>query len=136
MDPCDCDLTDCGFHRLASGHVAQLRSLSRSKTASKIEPSEEDSASEDDYGYDESKSFVDRQLEASLPLPPVTWSTLSGRIIWFNLITVALTPVVSFYGIFTTRATSKTVIFSIAYYVWNMLGMFPPVVEMVIHVEV
>ncbi|KAK7696572.1 hypothetical protein QCA50_001230 [Cerrena zonata] len=116
------DVSNSGLQRLASGHEAQSSTLSRSTNASMPSSGEEDLSSEDDYDRG-SKSFVARQLDASTPLPPVTWSNLSERIIWFNLITVILTPLLSLYGILTTRVTSQTLIFSIVYYVWNMLGI-------------
>lgn len=131
-----CDVSDCGFQRLASDHVAQLRSLSRSKasiSSASGDPSPEENKEDSD---NESRSFVDRQLAATTPLPPITWTTLFGRIIWFNLITVTLTPLLSLYGIFTTRATPPTVVFSIVYYVWNMLGRSCPGVKSTMNVEI
>lgn len=110
------DFSDCGLQRLARGPVAQLRSLSRARSTISKAPSPAEAQS------DEFRPFVDRHLEAIKPLPPITLLNLPGRVIWFNVIVITTTPLLSLYGIFTTRAVAQTVLFSIAFYVWNMLG--------------
>lgn len=51
------------------------------------------------------------------------WSW-ADRIIWFNLLVVTGTPLISLYGIFTTAFNPATVTFCVAYYVFNMIGMY------------
>ncbi|KAI0092540.1 delta 9-fatty acid desaturase protein [Irpex rosettiformis] len=46
-----------------------------------------------------------------------------GTVIWFNLVVVSITPLVSLYGLFTTPWHSRTVLFCVAYYVFNMIGV-------------
>lgn len=58
-----------------------------------------------------------------------TWEKLeflwlwADRIIWFNLLVVAITPLVSLYGILTTPFDAATAVFCVACYVCNMIGM-------------
>lgn len=56
------------------------------------------------------------------PLPPVTWQNFYKEIRWFNLAVVVLTPILALYGLWTTKLQTLTVIFSVAYYVFNMIG--------------
>jgi hypothetical protein len=46
------------------------------------------------------------------------------RIIWFNLLVVTITPILSLYGLLTTRVNYSTVVFCISYYIFNMIGKF------------
>ena len=56
------------------------------------------------------------------PLPPITWRNWHRQIRWFNLAVVVLTPLLAVYGLYTTTLTTPTVLFSAAYYVFNMIG--------------
>lgn len=56
------------------------------------------------------------------PLPPVTWQNFYKEIRWFNLGVVVLTPILALYGLWTTKLQTPTVLFSVAYYVFNMIG--------------
>ena len=44
-------------------------------------------------------------------------------VIWFNLVVVSVTPLVSLYGLFTTPWHYRTAMFCVAYHVLNMIGM-------------
>ena len=69
-----------------------------------------------------SLSFVQRQLAATPVRPPVTVQNWTKEVIWFNLGTVLLTPIVSLWGLYTTAFTAHTVAFCVFYYVFNMIG--------------
>lgn len=49
-------------------------------------------------------------------LPPIT------GLRWFNLVVLILTPLLAAYGLVFMRVRHETVLFSIAYYVFSMLG--------------
>ncbi len=68
------------------------------------------------------QSFIRRQLTSTPIRPAVSWSNWTKEIIWFNLIVVTTTPLISLYGIFTTSWNSKTLGFCVSYYVFNMIG--------------
>ncbi|KAJ3483709.1 hypothetical protein NLI96_g6129 [Meripilus lineatus] len=58
--------------------------------------------------------------------PPTKFNVLRSwirQIIWFNLLTVLTTPLLSLYGVLTTTSNSNTIFFSIAYYILNMIGV-------------
>lgn len=46
------------------------------------------------------------------------------NVIWFNLLVVTITPLVSLYGILTTPIHRFTAIFCVVYYVFNMIGTY------------
>ena len=68
-------------------------------------------------------SFVQRQLTSTPVRPPLTSQNWTKEIIWFNLITVIATPLVSLYGLVTTMFCGKTFVFCIVYYLFNMIGV-------------
>ena len=43
-------------------------------------------------------------------------------VIWFNLVVVSVTPLVSLYGLFTTPWHYRTAMFCVAYHALNMIG--------------
>lgn len=43
-------------------------------------------------------------------------------IIWFNLLVVSITPLVSLYGLLTTPWHFRTAMFCVSYHVFNMIG--------------
>ncbi|KAI0786460.1 delta 9-fatty acid desaturase protein [Abortiporus biennis] len=69
-----------------------------------------------------SGSFIRRQLQSSKPLPPITLANFLERIIWFNVIVVSMTPLISLYGLWTTRFDSRTFKFCVGYFLFNMIG--------------
>jgi stearoyl-CoA desaturase (Delta-9 desaturase) len=69
-------------------------------------------------------SFVQRQLAATSVLPPITLQNWTQEVIWFNLVVVTVTPLVSIWGLYTTVLTGKTFAFCVAYYLFNMIGRF------------
>ena len=68
-------------------------------------------------------SFVERQLAATTVRPPVTLQNWTQEVIWFNLLVVIATPLLSLWGLCTTAFTARTFAFCTAYYVFNMIGM-------------
>lgn len=70
-------------------------------------------------------SFVRRQLTSTTVKPPINWRSCASEVIWFNLLVVSITPIVSIYGLLTARIDARTAWFSLAYYIFNMLGTFP-----------
>lgn len=50
--------------------------------------------------------------------------SLLGRVRWFNLAILAITPAVGVYGAYTTRLRFETLIWSVTYYVISMLGKY------------
>ena len=70
-------------------------------------------------------SFVRRQLAGTSARPPISWKNWTQEVIWFNLLVVSLTPVLSLYGLLTTPSDARTVWFCAVYYVFNMLGALP-----------
>ena len=68
-------------------------------------------------GYMSSKYLSLKDPRLLLSYPP--WMR---RIIWFNLLTVTLTPLFSLYGILSTPLNTMTLFFSVTYYIWNMIG--------------
>ena len=69
-------------------------------------------------------SFIRRQLElaSSSANPPITFKSCASQVIWFNLLVVLITPLISVYGVFAAKFNVRTVCFCVAYYVFNMLG--------------
>ncbi|KZT20631.1 hypothetical protein NEOLEDRAFT_1122368, partial [Neolentinus lepideus HHB14362 ss-1] len=55
--------------------------------------------------------------------PEITWRNAYREIRWFSLAVLVLTPMLALYGSFTTPLRRKTCIFSVLYYVFNMLGI-------------
>ena len=72
-----------------------------------------------------SRRFVGRQPPSS-SRPPISWKKWAGEVIWFNLLVVTITPIIALYGLFTTQFDARTARFSVAYYVFNMLGAPSP----------
>lgn len=75
----------------------------------------------------EAQPGASQQNFASQPLiiptlPSVTWRNFYKEIRWFNLAVVVLTPSLALYGLWTTKLQTPTVVFSVAYYVFNMIG--------------
>ncbi|KAI0346995.1 delta 9-fatty acid desaturase protein [Trametopsis cervina] len=63
------------------------------------------------------------RVDASLAQTPKSFiRRWANNVIWFNLIVITMTPVISLYGLFTTSVRYPTVAFCVAYYVFNMLG--------------
>lgn len=62
-------------------------------------------------------SFAPRRLA-----PPLTIRNWAKEVVWFNLGVVTLTPLISLYGLITTRFDGRTAWFCVAYYVFNMIG--------------
>lgn len=48
--------------------------------------------------------------------------TLLGRVRWFNLAILTITPAVGLFGSFTTPLRTPTLLWAAAYYVISMLG--------------
>lgn len=69
------------------------------------------------------KSFVQRQLSSAPDRPPLTSQNWTKEIVWFNLIVVTVTPIVSIYGLITTTFCGRTFAFCVAYYLYNMIGV-------------
>lgn len=46
------------------------------------------------------------------------------QILWFNLAVVTLIPLLAFYGSCTTKLDSRTLLFCVFLYLFNMIGMF------------
>lgn len=69
------------------------------------------------------KSFVQRQLSSAPDRPPLTLRNWTKEIVWFNLIVVTVTPIVSIYGLITTTFSGRTFAFCMAYYLFNMIGV-------------
>jgi len=41
---------------------------------------------------------------------------------WFNLLVLVLTPALAFYGFMTVSLSKETVLFSLSYYIFSMIG--------------
>ena len=69
--------------------------------------------------------YADKLLRNAEPLPPITWSNWYREVRWFNLSVIVITPLVALYGALTTRLETRTLLFCVLYYVFNMIGAFP-----------
>ncbi|KLO17514.1 delta 9-fatty acid desaturase protein [Schizopora paradoxa] len=54
---------------------------------------------------------------------PLTWPSFLSQVRWFNLTVELLLPLVSLYGLCTTRCSVKTALFTVACYILNMIGI-------------
>lgn len=70
------------------------------------------------------KSVSSRSLQLTAPRPPITRTNFIYEIRWFNLAVVTLTPLLSIYGLCTTKLHKATIAFSIVCYVVNMIGEY------------
>lgn len=68
-------------------------------------------------------NYVSATIQKQKYLPPVTWSNLIRNIQWISLLAITVTPAVAVYGVFTTPAHQKTIIWSIVYYYITGLGI-------------
>lgn len=71
---------------------------------------------------DRRSHLVQRQFSSTPvrpPLSPVNWTS---EVVWFNLIVVVATPLVSLYGLYTTPLVARTVAFCVLCYLVNMIG--------------
>ena len=73
-----------------------------------------------------SDKYVDKLLRSTEPLPPITRSNWYKEVRWFNLLVIIITPLLSIYGAATTNLDVRTFWFCVFYYVFNMIGRFPP----------
>lgn len=62
---------------------------------------------------------------SSRRLQPLTWQHFLSQVKWFNLTVEALLPLLSLYGLCTTRWSVKTAVFTVACYILNMIGESP-----------
>jgi len=68
-------------------------------------------------------NYVHHVLATQKELPPITWKNLYDELQWISVIVLALTPIASIYGWFTTPLQLKTALFSVGYYYFTGLGI-------------
>lgn len=73
-------------------------------------------------GSSGSDKYVDKLLRDAEQLPPITWFNWYKEVRWFNLLVIAVTPLVALYGAMTTHLDIRTFCFCVFYYVFNMIG--------------
>lgn len=78
----------------------------------------------DRRSYQGTSSFVQRQLASTPRRPALSLTNWTSEIIWFNLVVVVATPVLSIYGLCSTPFTARTAVFCVLYYLYNMIGMW------------
>lgn len=69
-------------------------------------------------------NYVDYTVRSTKPLPPVTWQNFWTELNWLNVVILTITPVLTVYGLYTTKIVWKTALFSVFYYFVTGLGMF------------
>lgn len=70
-------------------------------------------------------NYVQHTLKSTKPLPPVTLSNFWTELNWLNVAILGITPTIALYGLFTTKLTWQTALFSVLYYYITGLGMSP-----------
>lgn len=68
------------------------------------------------------EKYVDYTLRNTKPLPPVTWQNFWTELNWLNITILTITPVLTVYGLLTTKVVWKTALFAVFYYFFTGLG--------------
>ncbi|KZS97073.1 delta9-fatty acid desaturase [Sistotremastrum niveocremeum HHB9708] len=68
-------------------------------------------------------NYVQHTLKSTKPLPPVTLSNFWTELNWLNVAILGITPTIALYGLFTTKLTWQTALFSVLYYYITGLGI-------------
>ncbi|KAF8508243.1 hypothetical protein BU17DRAFT_77968 [Hysterangium stoloniferum] len=68
-------------------------------------------------------NYVSHTLKTTAPLPPVTLQNFWTELNWLNVTILSITPILTIWGLYTTRLQWRTAIFSVMYYFFTGLGI-------------